>query len=90
MHLCYYCTNTDFCAKCFQDRLERQAGKKEPDWRTICPFGHKFIRGPVDGWKGVKDGVIYFGDEKLSFRKWLTGLRDERWPQAWEAYWRRL
>jgi len=36
----------------------------------------------------VKNGVIRVGEKEEPFDKWLSGLRDERWPKAWGNFWR--
>jgi hypothetical protein len=67
--------------------LERLSGKLPPDWRVICPAGHKHIRAPVEGWKGLKNGVLRFEDKEVIFRDWLVELKEKKWPEAWERYW---
>lgn len=57
-------------------------------WVQWCGKDHIYVKGPIDGWRGVKDGVIRIGEEKLAFKKWLQTLKDERWPKAWEDFWR--
>lgn len=58
-------------------------------WREFCGKDHTYIKAPVDGWKGVRNGVMRIGDERIDFKEWLRGLRDERWPRAWEEFWTR-
>jgi hypothetical protein len=33
-------------------------------------------------WKGVKDGVVRFGEEKVAFTEWLDCLNKNRWREA--------
>lgn len=63
------------------------AGDKNDFWKDWCGPNHTFIKGPVDGWRGVKDGVIRIDKEQIPFKDWLKGLRDDRWPKAWEKFW---
>ena len=64
------------------------AGEPNDYWRDWCGPDHRYVKGPIDDWRGVKDGVIRIGDENLPFKEWLRGLREERWPKAWENFWR--
>jgi len=36
----------------------------------------------------VKNGIVRVGEKEELFTEWLGGLRDERWPKAWENFWR--
>lgn len=87
LYLCYYCTELDLCEKCYTNRSERLSGKLPPDWRVICPAGHKHIKAPAEGWKGLKNGVLKFEDKEMVFRDWLVELKEKKWPEAWERYW---
>src|SRR5690606_12037475 len=83
VYLCYYCTEMDLCQSCYQKRLDSEDGKAEDQWRVICPKDHKHIKGPVDGWKGLKDGVLHFEDKEIPFQHWLTEVKEKAWPEAW-------
>lgn len=87
VYLCYYCTEIDLCQKCFDKRAERDAGKPSEDWRILCPKGHRHIKVPAEGWKGLKDGVLRFEDREVPFHDWLTVLKEKTWPEAWEKFW---
>lgn len=87
VYLCYYCAETHLCRKCFDERAERIAGKPSDDWQVLCPEGHKHIRIPVEGWKGLRDGVFRIGDTETPFREWLVEVKEKRWPEAWERFW---
>ncbi|ORY05487.1 hypothetical protein BCR34DRAFT_604521 [Clohesyomyces aquaticus] len=69
------------------------AGKTDAEsgdsWTKFCAEGHHYIKGPMKGWKGIKNGVIQIDDEKLPVKDWIKGLKEERWPRAWEEFWRR-
>jgi hypothetical protein len=70
-------------------RKKRESGELPPDWRTLCPSGHKHIKAPAPGWKGVKDGVIRFEAEEnnIKFETWLSELKHSKWNTAWEMFW---
>jgi hypothetical protein len=63
-------------------------GAKNESWRDWCGQNHTHIKAPIDGWNGVKSGIIRIDKERTPFKEWLSGLKDERWPQAWETFWK--
>lgn len=69
-------------------RKEADSTGKFDCWWEFCGKRHNHIKAPIEGWKGVKNGVLRIGDERILFEDWLVGLRDERWPQAWDEFWR--
>jgi hypothetical protein len=64
------------------------AGGKKTWWRSYCGQNHTYIKAPVEGWKGVKNGIMRIGNEQISFNDWLQSLKDEKWPAAWESFWK--
>jgi hypothetical protein len=90
LYLCLVCTNTDLCVGCREKRLKwNREGEEEDTWTTVCGKNHHYIRGPMAGWKGIKDGVIRIGEEEVPVKQWIKELKEERWPKAWEAFWSR-
>jgi hypothetical protein len=87
LYLCYYCTELNLCEKCYDDKAARERGELPAHWRTLCPAGHRHIKAPVEGWKGVKAGVLRIGESKVPFRDWLAELETKKWPAAWERFW---
>lgn len=68
---------------------EEEEKKEERQWRTFCDPNHNFIRGPMKGWRGIKDGVIRIdGREDVTVKDWLKTLSEERWPAAWKRFWK--
>ncbi|KAL6408531.1 hypothetical protein AUP68_08389 [Ilyonectria robusta] len=57
MYRCVVCANCDWCETCYVKRVasDNASGGK---WRAYCGTGHEFIRGPAEGWMGIKDGKI--------------------------------
>jgi hypothetical protein len=43
----------------------------------------------MKGWKGIKNGIIRIGDEEITVKEWLRGLKEERWGNAWTVFWTR-
>jgi tetratricopeptide (TPR) repeat protein len=90
--LCIFCPSVDLCTKCHRIRQAQNAGEPS-DWRSYCGKDHRYLKGPIQGWKGVKNGIIRIEGEdgnveKIAFKEWLKGLKEERWVEAWEKFWR--
>jgi tetratricopeptide (TPR) repeat protein len=91
---CIECTDCDLCEDCFKKIDRCNKGEPWTEWKKYCGENHKYIRGPIAGWKGVKDGVIRIEKtedgqvEELNFGVWLDGLQD-RWKEAWKGFWKR-
>ena len=60
VYLCIVCTNCDLCEDCWKKRDRCNKGEEWTDWKRFCGEGHRYIRGPMVGWKGVKGGVLRF------------------------------
>ena len=87
IYLCVVCTDVDLCEGCYQKIVVRNRGGEWKEWMTFCGLKHRYIRGPSDGWRGVKDGVIRVGGETIPFKDWLRRV-DTRWSEAWKDFWR--
>jgi tetratricopeptide (TPR) repeat protein len=96
---CIECTDCDLCEDCFKKIDRCNKGEPWTEWKRYCGENHKYIRGPIAGWKGVKDGVIRIervGDgeqggglvEEVEFGVWIDGLQN-RWKEAWTGFWKR-
>lgn len=85
-YLCVYCIDFDICEECFLKKIAREKGELEPDWRVICPQGHRHVKAPIEGWRGVKDGKLRIGTEELLFKTWLAQL-EMNWTKYWENFW---
>ena len=91
-YLCLFCRSCDLCSSCYDKRMEQNSGKPSTHWRPYCGLNHKYLRGPIVGWKGIKDGIIRIekdnGEVEIqSFSDWLRTLENERWPAAWKEFW---
>jgi hypothetical protein len=87
-YLCVVCTDIDLCPDCYNKIQARNQGGEWKEWQTICGLHHRYI-GPMKDWKGVKDGVIRFGEEKVAFTEWLKDLNEKRWRGAWLNWWQK-
>ncbi|KAL8294605.1 hypothetical protein RB597_007774 [Gaeumannomyces tritici] len=92
-YYCVQCTQVDLCAACMASKLARERGEPDPspspsgiDWRVICPEGHRHVKGPVEGWRGVRNGRMRIGDEETPVKQWIADL-EARWAAYWKRYW---
>ena len=86
VYMCVFCTDCDLCEECFVKKLAQEKDPTAPGWRIICPAGHRHVKAPVEGWKGVFDGVLRIAGEEVLFREWLNRL-DTKWEAYWDRYW---
>jgi hypothetical protein len=89
MYLCIICTDCDLCEDDYKKRVASNHGEEWKEWKTFCGPNHRYIKGPIAGWKGVMNGVIRIGEEQVHFKEWLRGLSEERWREAWVDFWRK-
>jgi hypothetical protein len=85
-YYCVSCVQLDICESCMRDKLARERGEKEPDYRVVCPAGHRHVRGPVDGWRGVRNGRFRIGEDEIPVKKWIADL-EVKWAAYWRDYW---
>ena len=95
IYLCLLCTNCDLCPTCYGKRMAQNRGEPTTYWRPYCGENHRYAKGPIKGWKGVKCGVIRIEGEdgnmeEIKVQDWLKELKEEKWVNAWENFWRRL
>lgn len=84
---CLYCWDMILCESCYEKRVSYDRGAVIPPGESFCGTNHKFLR-PVDGWKGIKNGMVTIeGREPFAFKAWLVDLKEKKWPLAWEKFW---
>lgn len=85
---CVYCWDMLLCEACYEKRMQYNNGATIPTGDHFCGKNHKYISGPVDGWKGIKDGMVMIeGQEPFSFKSWLVEMKEKLWREAWENFW---
>ncbi|KAL9093012.1 MAG: hypothetical protein Q9165_004150 [Trypethelium subeluteriae] len=87
-YLCAVCTFTELCQSCYERRINPAIIPFNRMGRSFCGENHEYIKGPIEDWKGIKDGVMTIGEEKVLFKEWLGKLQEERWVQAWKDFWK--
>jgi hypothetical protein len=81
-----YYIDMDICEECYLKKLARERGELEPEWRTICLKGHRHVKVPVDGWRGIRAGVMRIVEKEVLFKMWLVQL-ELKWLEYWEGFW---
>jgi len=75
-YMCLICSELDLCQECYDKRIAaNEASQERTEWRNYCGFKHDYIKGPIEGWGGVKDGIISLGGEQIKFEHWLKDLQ---------------
>lgn len=78
VYLCYYCTELELCQACLDRRTERFAGGQGGEWRVLCLEEHRHIKTPVEGWEGIRDGILRLEGREVPFREWLDEVKEKR------------
>lgn len=89
LYLCILCADTQLCHGCYVKIREYTRKSKRSYWKTYCGQDHKYIKGPIDGWKGVRDGTMVIGETEQTVANWIKDLKKVKWPEAWEKFWKR-
>lgn len=92
-YLCVICTNTQLCAECYANIQLLNQGRKSWDdigGRRYCGRDHRYIKGPIEGWRGIRDSYLVISgsntEDRVLFKDWLKNL-EKRWRSAWERFW---
>lgn len=89
MYVCLCCTASILCQDCYDERIRRnnapdQAGNEI----DFCCDAGEYIKAPMDGWKGVRDGKIYIeNEEPIEVDTFLEQVRD-KWMRSWDEFWK--
>ncbi|KAF1970445.1 hypothetical protein BU23DRAFT_600982 [Bimuria novae-zelandiae CBS 107.79] len=91
LYFCTICADVALCDTCFQKRQEYNKGASSPIATVgaeYCGANHRYLKGPIEGWQGVKDGEIRLeGEGPVEFKDWLRELKEVKWEEAWETFW---
>lgn len=69
------------CEACHAKRLTQISGQPSSHWQTYCGPNHEYIKGPINGWSGVKEEVMTIGEIKVKFSDWLKDV-EKRWNKV--------
>ncbi|EJT80914.1 hypothetical protein, variant [Gaeumannomyces tritici R3-111a-1] len=74
-----HCADSDLCAECYELHQHTTAPRdedSEPGHLDMCPGWHRHIRAPVEGWGGLEDGMIRYGEqEPVKLAEWLEMVK---------------
>lgn len=86
IYVCLACANVDLCQGCYDIQSAYQKGTGMGFWNVVCPGSsqHRYVKQPIEGWLGVKNGVIHMKAEDgggtqhrtKSFKEWLADVRN--------------
>ncbi|KAL7802262.1 hypothetical protein V8C44DRAFT_345495 [Trichoderma aethiopicum] len=87
VHYCTDCSTTLLCELCYNARHDPEK-VGSPAVMHFCDKRHKYIKLPVEGWQGIKDGVMRLeGEEPVKFDDFMKRLQSEVCRDAWDRYW---
>ncbi|OBS23261.1 hypothetical protein FPOA_03813 [Fusarium poae] len=76
------------CEDCQDEYDAIERGEKTFKGRYFYGIGRDKIKLPIEGWHGVKDGMLMVeGDEPVAVEDFFKKLQDEVLPKAWERLW---
>lgn len=85
---CLTCSECMLCADCYNKRQEYNSGKPCEPWAKYCGQNHRYIKGPMAGWRGVTQGMVDIeGQEPFAFSDWLKDLKEVKWEKYWTDFW---
>ncbi|EHK50856.1 hypothetical protein TRIATDRAFT_279746 [Trichoderma atroviride IMI 206040] len=87
VHYCTECSTTLICEICYNARHHPEK-VGSPNVMRFCDKGHNYIRLPVEGWRGIKDGMLRLdGEEPVKFDDFLNRLQKDVVKDAWDRFW---
>ncbi|KAL6901086.1 hypothetical protein GGI43DRAFT_367968 [Trichoderma evansii] len=87
VHYCAECSTTLICEICYNARHHPEK-VGSPNVMHFCDKGHNYIRLPIEGWRGIKDGMMRVdGDEPVKFDDFLNHLQKDVCKDAWDRFW---
>ncbi|EHK16301.1 uncharacterized protein TRIVIDRAFT_112373, partial [Trichoderma virens Gv29-8] len=87
VHYCTECSTTLVCEICYNARhYPEKVGS--PNVMHFCDKRHNYIKLPVEGWRGIKDGIMRVdGEVPVKFESFLNRLQNEICKDAWDRFW---
>lgn len=87
VHYCAECSTTLICEICFNARHHPEK-VGSPNVMHFCGTEHNYIKLPVEGWQGIKDGMLRLdGEEPVKFDDFLSHLQKDVVKDAWDRFW---
>ncbi|KAF5492119.1 hypothetical protein CGCS363_v010369 [Colletotrichum siamense] len=76
------------CEECQTECDAMKRGEGTGKARYFHGIGHDYVKLPVEGWRGVKNGMLRLdGEEPVLFNDFLKKLQTEVIENAWDRLW---
>ncbi|KAF4900646.1 hypothetical protein CGCF415_v010033 [Colletotrichum fructicola] len=76
------------CEECQTEYQAMKRGERTGKVRYFHGIGHDHVKLPVEGWRGVKNGLLRLdGEEPVPFGSFLKKLQTEVIENAWDRLW---
>ena len=82
---CLTCREVDLCEECYRTQVAFKDGREEGFWSAICSSHHEYLRQPIEGWLGVRAGVIRTKEKNRKFREWLQDVKNRYRTMDWKT-----
>ncbi|KAJ4139750.1 hypothetical protein NW768_001094 [Fusarium equiseti] len=85
---CMTCFEGFLCQGCYENRqaISTDTVGDAPKRLVSCGKNHEYLKMPIEGWHGVKDGKVMMEDKPFEFTELLQQVR-ELCQEAWEEIW---
>ncbi|KAH8660269.1 hypothetical protein BX600DRAFT_499475 [Xylariales sp. PMI_506] len=85
---CMTCTYAFLCGPCYEQRMAVNRGDAKFEGREYCGKDHEYLKLPIEGWQGVKDGRLTLtSGESWMFDELLANIKDEICVKGWDSFW---
>ncbi|KAK6383911.1 hypothetical protein LTS17_003203 [Exophiala oligosperma] len=84
-YFCNDCVDVAFCGKCYPTQTQYYEDYGQGFWYKVCWAKHEFLEAPIDGWRGVRNGMIRIGDKEKSWFEWLDEVK-KKWQKKMNEF----
>jgi tetratricopeptide (TPR) repeat protein len=83
-YMCLICQNMDLCKECHAKRMALNMEGGSTIKLSYCGMHHDYVKAPIEGWGGIKSGIMSVAPEKVEFRHWLKDVEERRgeWKES--------
>ncbi|PVH82345.1 hypothetical protein DL98DRAFT_570587 [Cadophora sp. DSE1049] len=97
LYFCIMCTDCHLCEDCWKQRTNCKDAEWK-NWKVFCGEDHKYIRGPIEDWRGFEKGMMKFkisdensagksGDEGSKRRRNIVEVGFDAWLEEVQLKW---
>lgn len=84
-YFCNDCVDVALCGKCYPTQTQYYEDYGQGFWYKVCWAKHEFLEAPIDGWRGVRNGMIRIGDKEKSWFEWLDEVK-KKWQKKMNEF----